>query len=81
MKSDRSLSIPDNFRYLEAFIRGRPRHQEYDEFWCRHPAMESGHRAKLFSPFDALKGFDEEIQAQEERFSDPFPPDGEDEIP
>lgn len=81
MKSDPVPSFPEGFRYIEAFRRGRPRHHEYDEFWCRHPAMESGHRAKLFSPFDALKGFDEEIQAQEERFSDPFPPDGEDEIP
>ena len=73
--------LPENFRYKEAFYLGRPAHQEWDAFRCRHPAMDSGHRAKLFSPFDALRGFDEALQAQEDRFLDPLPPDEEDCIP
>ena len=46
---------------------GRPQRQKFDEFWCRHPPMDLGKRAKIFAPFAALKGFDKEIRAAERR--------------
>lgn len=47
--------------YLDVYRQGRPRHGPYDEFALRHPQMPLGQRAKIFSPFDALKGFSETI--------------------
>lgn len=81
MKENDLPDFPEGFQYQEIFLLGRPRHPENDVFRYRHPVMEAGHRAKIFSPFDALKGFDEAIRAQEDRFLDPLPPDEEDEIP
>ena len=48
-------------KYREALRRGRPEHGPYDEFSLRHPKMQLGQRAKIFSPFDALAGFSEAI--------------------
>lgn len=50
-------NIPPGFKYREAFLRGRPAHTSRDSFLARHPRMETDHRAKLFAPFDALRGF------------------------
>ena len=61
------MPMPEGFRYAELAKAGRPQHQKFDEFWCRHPPMDLGKRAKIFAPFAALKGFDEEIRAAERR--------------
>ena len=59
------MAMPANFRYREVFLKGRPRHDRYDSFRIRHPSMDRGHRAKIFSPFDALKGFNEAVSAKD----------------
>ena len=61
------MPMPEGFRYAELAKAGRPQHQKFDEFWFRHPPMDLGKRAKIFAPFAALKGFDEEINAAERR--------------
>lgn len=62
-----SVSMPPDFPYRDVFLRGRPQHPEYDAFRLKHPVMDCGHRAKIFSPFDALRGFDLELTAAETR--------------
>ena len=52
-------------RYMKAYISGRPLHEEYDSFWMKHPFMPSGRKAKIFAPFDALKGYDDCIASKE----------------
>ncbi len=47
--------------YLRALSRGRPKHGRCDDFSLRHPKMQLSQRAKIFSPFAALKGFEEAI--------------------
>ncbi len=47
-------------KYRACFARGRPVHAG-DRFAKEHPPMETGQRAKLFMPFDALSGFSEAI--------------------
>ena len=64
------MPVPMNFKYMDAFLKGRPRHEKFDPFWRKHPTMDCGHRAKIFSPFDALKGFDEAIGSKEVRYVD-----------
>lgn len=49
------------WKYRCAFRADRPKHGAYDEFSLRHPRMPLGRRAKIFSPFSALRGFDEAI--------------------
>ena len=44
-------------------LRGRPQHEKTDAFSIRHPPMPPGRWAKIFSPFDALKGFHDAIAA------------------
>ncbi|MBQ1400831.1 MAG: SOS response-associated peptidase [Firmicutes bacterium] len=53
-------------RYLEIMRKGKPVHDPDDAFRAKHPAMPLSRRAKIFSPFDALKGFREAIAAKEE---------------
>ena len=48
-------------RYRSALSRGRPKHARCDDFSLRHPPMAPGQRAKIFSPFSALRGFEEAI--------------------
>lgn len=64
------MPVPMNFKYMDAFLKGRPRHEKFDPFWRKHPTMDCGHRAKIFSPFDALKGFDEAIGSKEIKYLD-----------
>ena len=52
-------------RYLEIMRKGKPVHDPDDAFRAKHPAMPLSRRAKIFSPFDALKGFREAIAAKE----------------
>lgn len=57
----------DTFRYSEVIKKGKPQHGKYDSFTRKHPPMPMSKRAKIFCPFDALKGFGEMI-AEKERF-------------
>lgn len=65
------MPMPAGFPYVEIFRRGRPKHgnpgklSTYDAFYIRHPPMKTSHRAKIFAPFDALKGFGEAVAAKE----------------
>lgn len=65
-----NINIPDNFRYEHVLRLGKPAHGKYDCFSIRHPSMPLEKRAKIFSPFDALKGFSDAISATEEECSD-----------
>ncbi len=58
------IRLPEDFRYKEAFLMGPPHHEPYDDFWIKHPPMPLSKRAKIFSPFAALRGFDREIVAK-----------------
>ena len=58
------MPMPQSFKYKERFLHGRPRHEKFDSFWCKHPPMDTVHRAKIFAPFDALAGFDEAVNSK-----------------
>lgn len=60
-----AMAMPCNFRYEKTYRMGRPQHKKFDDFWRRHIPMDPGHRAKIFSPFDALAEFDEAIASKE----------------
>ena len=55
-------------RYRKVYERGKPKHSPFDDFSIKHPTMDLSRRAKIFSPFDALKGFNEEIASTELSF-------------
>ena len=59
------MAMPADFRYREVFLKGKPQHDRCDPFRIRHPRMNTGHRAKIFAPFDAIKGFNEAVSAKE----------------
>ena len=52
-------------RYQKVMCKGKPVHAPDDAFRARHPAMPLSRRAKIFAPFDALKGFREAIAAKD----------------
>ena len=56
------MAMPADFRYRDVFLKGKPQHDRYDLFRIKHPRMATGRRAKIFSPFDALKGFSEAVK-------------------
>ena len=56
-----TMPMPTGFKYKDIFMRGRPRHTKWDAFSIKHPPMPASRWAKIFSPFDALEGFDEKI--------------------
>ena len=62
------MAMPAGFSYREVFYKGKPRHEKFDDFSLRHPPMDVGHRAKIFAPFDALKGFNEAVSAKNVRY-------------
>ena len=64
------VSIPKSFRYSRTYQKGKPVHDRFDAFSMRHPAMPLEKRAKIFAPFDALKGFDEAIAAKDIRYEE-----------
>lgn len=64
------MPMPTAFSHKAVFLHGRPMHQKYDDFWIRHPPMNIRHRAKIFAPFSALRGFDECLGSKEELYSD-----------
>ncbi|MDO4990059.1 MAG: hypothetical protein Q4E45_06090 [Eubacteriales bacterium] len=55
-------------KYKDIIHRERPQHALCDEFSVRHPKMQLGQRAKIFSPFSALRGFEEAIDSKLERY-------------
>ena len=59
---------PADFKYADVLMRGRPDHAINDSFAVKHPAMSLCKRAKIFSPFDALKGFTEAVEAKDELY-------------
>ena len=61
---------PCGFRYRETLLRGKPQHSRTDAFRARHPSMDVGKRAKIFAPFDALKGFNEAVAAKDVLYED-----------
>ena len=65
MRKKGGKSIPADFRYREVFLKGKPQHDRFDPFRIRHPSMDRGRRAKIFAPFDALRGFREAIAAKD----------------
>ncbi len=62
------MRMPDDFKYRDVFLRGKPQHKKYDSFSLRHPKMDTGKRAKIFSPFDALRGFSAALIAKDVRY-------------
>ena len=64
------MPMPAGFKYREVFLKGKPRHDRYDSFRIRHPKMPPGKRAKLFAPFDALRGFDFAILMKNKLYTD-----------
>lgn len=65
-----AMQMPDDFRYRKAFIKGMPVHDKWDSFRAKHPAMPRSRWAKIFAPFDALKGFDEAIGSKRNIYVD-----------
>ncbi len=65
MNNPKNITIPKGFRYSEVLRRGKPVHEKFDSFSIKHPSMPLEQRAKIFSPFDALKGFNEAISSKE----------------
>ena len=63
-----SMMMPGNFKYQDVLSRGRPIHEKWDDFRMKHPPMPASRWAKIFSPFDALAGFDEAIKSKEELY-------------
>ncbi|MBQ9030111.1 MAG: hypothetical protein IJ106_01480 [Parasporobacterium sp.] len=62
------MPMPTNFKYRDVFLKGQTLHSRYDDFSIRHPGMPNSKRAKIFSPFDALKGFNEAVAAKEVQY-------------
>ena len=62
------MPMPANFQYADVLRRGQPRHEWFDLFRLRHPSMDTGKRAKIFAPFDALRGFNETIASKEVQY-------------
>ena len=60
------MPMPADFRHRELFYAGRPVHRKYDDFWYRHPTMSLSRRAKIFAPFDALRGFSDAVRSTAE---------------
>lgn len=76
------MEMPANFRYRDVFLKGKPRHNQYDRFLIRHPRMDVGRRAKIFAPYDALKGFDEAVESKDVQYVSKIvlPPEDEEEL-
>ena len=57
--------MSEPFPYEDILHKNRPVHQG-DEFSRKHPSMSLKDRAKIFSPFAALKGYEDAIIHQQE---------------
>ena len=71
-----TMPMPPGFRYAEVLKKGRPQHgipgqtDTYDAFFAKHPPMENSRRAKIFAPFDALRGFGEAVASKRVLYED-----------
>ena len=65
-----AMAMPEGFRYRDVFLKGKPRHDRQDAFRIRHPQMDVGKRAKIFAPFDALRGFNFAVLMKNELYTD-----------
>lgn len=65
-----AMSMPMYFKYKDVLTAGFPHHSQWDSFRKKHPPMPAARWAKIFSPFDALKGFDEAISSKEACYVD-----------
>lgn len=54
--------------YEQLSRQGPPQHHG-DYFSLRHPRMSTARRAKIFAPFAALRGFEEEVKSREIQYS------------
>ncbi|SFG70466.1 MULTISPECIES: hypothetical protein [unclassified Oribacterium] len=62
MNNDIDVSLSRSFfRYQSVYDKGKPIHNPTDSFSIKHPSMDLGKRAKIFNPFDALRGFSGEL--------------------
>lgn len=64
-----SVPAPAGFKYDTVMQNGKPVHKG-DYFSVRHPEMDRGRRAKIFAPFAALRGFEEEVASKETRYTE-----------
>ena len=64
------MKMPENFKYRSVLLKGRPEHNGLDDFSAKHPPMPVSKWAKIFSPFDALRGFGDEIRQKEKSSED-----------
>lgn len=60
------MTIPADFPYTNTLLCGRPTMST--DFLKKHPPMPQIQRAKIFSPFDALDGFDETLDTKNVRY-------------
>ena len=67
-----NTALPSSFRYRNVLEKGKPVHDKNDNFSIRHPAMDLSRRAKIFNPFDALKGFGDELLKAQAEVTDTF---------
>jgi len=72
MNNTTYTGVLSSFRYKDVYEKGKPVHDKNDTFSVKHPPMELSKRAKIFSPFDALKGFSDELAKAEEDASNAF---------
>ena len=59
------IPMPADFKYRDVLLKGRPQHERLDDFSVQHPKMDCRKRAKIFAPFDALRGFNFAISRKE----------------
>ena len=72
MSKTTEASLPSSFRYRHVIEKGKPVHDKNDRFSIKHPPMDLLRRAKIFSPFDALKGFQDELSKAQSEVTDNF---------
>ena len=59
------IQVPASFKYKDILFLGRPIHDRHSAFYAQHPPMPASRWAKIYAPFDALRGFNECIAEQE----------------
>ena len=64
------MRMPADFKYKNVYLKGKPVHTGTDGFLRRHPPMDLGRRAKIFSPFDALRGFGDAVRSKDIVYAD-----------
>ncbi len=64
------MPMPADFKYMDVLKKGKPQHEQFDSFSIRHPQMACSKRAKIFAPFDALRGFNFAISRKEVLYVD-----------